>query len=84
MDKNGKETDRNTETWDVIGLEGSAYRKLIQRDDKTLVPKEQKKEDERLAKEIEQRRKGDAGTAPESSSLLLLQRPRRPGSRPPV
>ena len=57
FDKNGKQTDRQTETWDVIGLEGSTYRKLIQRNDQPLPPKEQKKEDERLAKEAVLRRK---------------------------
>src|SRR5689334_1580333 len=57
LDKNGKETDRRTETWEVIGLEGSAYRKLVQRDDKPLSSKEQKREDERLRKEAELRRK---------------------------
>jgi hypothetical protein len=57
VDKNGKESDRHTETWDVIGLEGSTYRKLILRDDQPLAPKEQKREDERLAQETA-RRKG--------------------------
>ena len=55
-DKNGKDTERRTETWDVIGLEGSTYRKLIQRNDRPLDPKEQKSEDERLAKETALRR----------------------------
>jgi hypothetical protein len=57
IDKNGKESSRQTETWDVIGLEGSTYRKLIQRNDQPLKPKEQKREDERLAQETA-RRKG--------------------------
>ena len=56
-DKNGKETERKTYTWDVIGLEGSTYRKLIQRNDQPLAPKEQKREDERLVKETARRRK---------------------------
>lgn len=50
-DKNGKETDRETQTWDIIGLEGSTFRKLILRNDKALSPKEQKHEDERMEKE---------------------------------
>jgi len=57
IDKDGKETHRQTETWDVIGLEGSTYRKLILRNDQPLEPKEQKREDERLAKETALRRK---------------------------
>ncbi len=57
LDASGKETERETETWDIIGLEGSTYRKLILRDDKPLPPKEQKREDERLRKETELRKK---------------------------
>ena len=57
LDKDGKETHRQSETWDVIGLEGSTYRKLILRNDQPLEPKEQKREDERLAKETALRRK---------------------------
>ena len=57
IDKDGKETHRQTETWDVIGLEGSTYRKLILRNDHPLPLKEQKREDERLAKETAQRKK---------------------------
>jgi hypothetical protein len=61
FDKDGKETNRHTETWDVIGLEGSTYRKLILRDDQPLAPKEQKREDERLAKETALRRRETPG-----------------------
>ncbi|MGH9646309.1 MAG: hypothetical protein ACRD4E_05770 [Bryobacteraceae bacterium] len=57
IDKNGKESNRQTETWDVIGLEGSTYRKLILRNDQPLDAKEQKREDQRLAEETA-RRKG--------------------------
>src|SRR5262245_21577555 len=57
FDKNGKETGRETETWEVIGLEGSTYRKLIMRNDKPLPHKEQRREDERLVKETERRKK---------------------------
>jgi hypothetical protein len=57
LNAEGKETDRETETWDVIGLEGYSYRKLVLRNDKALSPKEQRREDARLAKETERRRK---------------------------
>jgi hypothetical protein len=57
FDSHGKETETNTQTWDVIGLEGSTYRKLVMRNDKPLEAKEQKREDERLRKETERRRK---------------------------
>jgi hypothetical protein len=57
VDKNGKETDSHSETWDVIGLEGSTYRRLVQKNDKPLPAKEEKREEERLRKESERRKK---------------------------
>ena len=56
FDKDGKESSRRTESWEVIGLEGSAYRRLMLRDDKPLPPAEQKREDERLARETAKRK----------------------------
>ncbi|MBZ5724464.1 MAG: hypothetical protein LAP87_05655 [Acidobacteriia bacterium] len=53
----GKETDRETESWEVIGLEGSTYRKLVMRNDQPLAAKEEKREVQRLAEEAERRRK---------------------------
>ena len=63
LNANGRETDRQSETWDVIALEGSTYRKLILRNDKPLAAKEQKKEDERLRRETERRKKESADAA---------------------
>jgi hypothetical protein len=60
LDSKGKETERTSETWDVIALEGSTYRKLIRKNDKPLSEKEQKKEDERMQKEQERRKKETA------------------------
>ena len=57
FNEKGESSNRHTETWEAIGLEGSEYRKLIQRDDMPLSTREQKKEDERLRKETEKRRK---------------------------
>jgi hypothetical protein len=57
LDANGKETGRESQTWDVIGLEGSTYRKLVMKNDKPLPPKDQKREDERLQKETVLRKK---------------------------
>jgi hypothetical protein len=51
LDKDGKETGRETETWEVMGLEGSWYRKLVTQNDKPLPPKVQKREDDRLRQE---------------------------------
>ncbi len=56
LNGNGKETDRETEAWEIIGLEGSTYRKLVMRNDKPLSAKEEKREDQRLAQEAERRR----------------------------
>jgi len=61
LNEKGETTGRHTETWEAIGLEGSEYRKLIQRDDKPLTAKEQKQEDERLRKETERRRNQKKG-----------------------
>jgi hypothetical protein len=71
--------DRKTETWDVIGLEGSTYRKLIQRNDQPLNPKEQKNEDEHLAKETALRRK----ETPEQRRNRTLSLTYSLGSLPP-
>jgi hypothetical protein len=57
VNEKGESSNRHTETWEAIGLEGSEYRKLIQRDDMPLSTREQKTEDERLRKESEKRRK---------------------------
>jgi len=57
VDKNGNETESHSETWDVIGLEGSTYRRLVQKNDKALPAKEEKREEERLRKETERRKK---------------------------
>ena len=48
INEKGEPSNRHTETWEAIGLEGSEYRRLIQRDDKALTAKEQKQEDEKL------------------------------------
>lgn len=69
VDKDGKEKSRRSQTWDVIGLEGSTYRKLILRDEKPLPPKDQKREEERLSKETAKRRKENAQRGNRTLSL---------------
>lgn len=61
LNEKGEPSNRHTETWEAISLEGSEYRKLIQRDDRPLTAKEQKQEDERLRAETERRRKPKTG-----------------------
>jgi len=53
LNEKGEPSSRHTETWEAIGLEGSEYRRLVQRDDKPLTSKEQKQEDEKLRKETD-------------------------------
>lgn len=57
LDGKGREKERKIRTYDITLLEGSPYRRLIARDDKPLSPKDQQKEEERLRKITEQRRK---------------------------
>ena len=57
LDGSGKVTHTQTQTWDVTFLEGSLYQRLVARNDQPLSPKEQKKEEDKLRKMLEQRRK---------------------------
>jgi hypothetical protein len=57
LDSNGKLKKTESETRDVTLLEGSRYRRLVSRNDQPLSPKEQRQEEERLQKSIEDRRK---------------------------
>jgi hypothetical protein len=57
IDASGKVKKTESETYDVTLLEGSPYRRLIARNDRPLPPKDQAKEDEKLKKSIEDRRK---------------------------
>ena len=57
LDGSGKVKNTQTQTWDVTFLEGSLYQRLVARNDKPLSPKEEKKEEDKLSKMLEQRRK---------------------------
>lgn len=57
VDAQGLLKERKVLTYDVTLLEGSPYQRLIARDDKPLSPGEERKEQEKLRKSIEQRRK---------------------------
>jgi hypothetical protein len=56
-DGSGGVKHRESKTWDVTLLEGSPYRRLIQRDDKPLPPKEETQQQAALEKSIEMRGK---------------------------
>ena len=56
LDGGGKVRHTDVKTWDVTRLEGSPYRRLIQKDDKPLPAKEEQEEQAKLRKSIESRR----------------------------
>ena len=56
LDGNGQVKSKSVKTWDVTMLEGSAYRRLIERDDHPLSEKEEQQERAKLRKSIEDRR----------------------------
>lgn len=57
LDASGKLKHRDLQTFDITLLEGSPYRRLVRRDDKPLPPAEEKKQQEQLERNIDQRRK---------------------------
>jgi hypothetical protein len=57
LDGDGKVKSRTVRTYDITMLEGSPYVRLVQKDDKPLPAAEEKKEQDKLAKNIEQRKK---------------------------
>ena len=50
LDKHGKEKHKQIETYDWTVLYGEPYSRLIQRDDKPLKPKDERKEQEKVDK----------------------------------
>jgi hypothetical protein len=57
LDGSGRVTKTEVETYDVTLLDGSPYRRLIARDDKPLPEKDERKEQEKLRKMADARRK---------------------------
>jgi hypothetical protein len=56
LDGGGKVKHRDLQTFDITLLEGSPYSRLVARDDKALPPQEEKKQREKLKKNLDQRR----------------------------
>lgn len=56
LDGNGKVKNERLETWDITMLEGSPYRRLVARNDQPIPAEEQRREEERLRRSIEDRR----------------------------
>jgi hypothetical protein len=57
IDSNGKVKKTESDTVDVTLMEGSGYRRHIAHNDRPLPPKEQAKEEEKLRRSIEERKK---------------------------
>jgi len=75
LDAQGNVKSRKSKTHDVTMLEGSSYRRLIQRDDRPLPPEEEKVEQFKLQKSIEDRRRETA----EQRARRLADYDKRPG-----
>jgi hypothetical protein len=56
LDSDGKVKSQRLETWDITLLEGSPYRRLVARNDQPIPAEEQRHEDEKLRRSIEDRR----------------------------
>ena len=56
LDDNGRITSTESKTYDVTMLSGSSYRRLIERNDRPLPAKEEKKEEDKLRQSIDVRR----------------------------
>lgn len=48
LDESGQVKSKQSKTYDVTMLQGSSYRRLIERNDRPLLPKEEKKEQDKL------------------------------------
>ena len=57
LDETGNLKTRNVRTWEVTYIEGSPYRRLVERDDKPIPPEEQQWEGQKLRASIEERHK---------------------------
>ena len=57
LDGSGRVKKREAVTYDITLLEGSPYRRMVARDDKALPSDEERKEQEKLRKSIEDRKK---------------------------
>ena len=67
FDARGNVKSSSLKTYDVTVLEGSPYRRLVERDDRPLSPVEERREQESLRSSIEKRRKE---TEPERAKRL--------------
>jgi uncharacterized protein YjhX (UPF0386 family) len=66
LDGKGAVKHRESTTWDVTPLEKAMYRRLIQRDDKPLSPKEERQQEAALQKREAARKEAEAKRAAET------------------
>jgi hypothetical protein len=70
LDRSGKPRKApEIRTYDVTLLEGSPYRRLVARDDRPLPPQEERKEEDKLRRSIDERRK----ETPAQSQLRIAE-----------
>jgi hypothetical protein len=81
LDRSGKVKVRKDETWDVIPLDGSPYKRLVSRDGQPLSATEQQVETQKLEAATEERRKE---TADERARRLEEWRRRQERQRQPL
>ena len=74
LDPQGQLTSKEVKSYDVTLLDGSPYRRLAGRDDRPLLPGDEKKEQEKLAKSTAERQKETAT----QRALRLTEYERRP------
>lgn len=80
LDGSGKVKHTESRTWDVVPLQGSQFRKLIQHDDKPLTPKEEKEQEAvRLKSEAERQKRAElrAKETPEQRQKRIETRDRK-------
>jgi hypothetical protein len=73
LDSGGSVKSRRVLTYDITLLEGSPYRRLIERDGRPLRPEEERREEEKLRKSIEER----ARESPEQRARRLADYEKR-------
>lgn len=81
LDRSGQVQSRKIETWQILFLEGSPYRRLVARDDQAISPDEQKAEDEKLRGTAEERR---TETAEQRTHRVAEYQRRQDRQREPV
>lgn len=81
LDGAGKVKSQKLETWDITLLEGSPYRRLVARNDQPIPAEEQRREEEKLRRSIEDRSKE---TSAERERRLTEWTKRQERQREPV